>query len=89
MIRPGSSRSQLNVCSHRARDRFAIFEADWDRYRLRARVLAGGELEGLNKMEISMDRGITGGLLRGYPYNCSDTRSHSEAVSIPDRTSRP
>ena len=65
-------------------DRFAIFEADWDRYRLRARVLTGGELEGLNKMEISMDRGITGwAFLRGYPYNCSDTRSHSEAVSIP------
>jgi diguanylate cyclase (GGDEF)-like protein len=65
-------------------DRFAIFEADWDRYRLRARVLAGGELEGLNRMDISMDRGITGwAFLRGYPYNCSDTRSHSEAVSIP------
>ena len=65
-------------------DRFAIFEADWDRYRLRARVLAGGELEGLNEMDISMDRGITGwAFLRGYPYNCPDTRSHSEAVSIP------
>ena len=65
-------------------DRFAIFEADWDRYRLRARVLAGEELEGLNEMDISMDRGITGwAFLRGYPYNCPDTRSHSEAVSIP------
>jgi len=65
-------------------DRFAIFEADWDRYRLRARVLAGAELEGLNEMDISMDRGITGwAFLRGYPYNCPDTRSHSEAVPIP------
>ena len=65
-------------------DRFAIFEADWDRYRLRARVLAGDDLQGLNDMDISMDRGITGwAFLRGYPYNCPDTRSHSEAVSIP------
>jgi diguanylate cyclase (GGDEF)-like protein len=65
-------------------DRFAIFEADWDRYRLRARVLAGDELAGLNEMDISMDRGITGwAFLRGYPYNCPDTRSHAEAVSIP------
>jgi diguanylate cyclase (GGDEF)-like protein len=65
-------------------DRFAIFEADWDRYRLRARVLAGEGLDGLNQMEISMDRGITGwAFLRGYPYTCPDTRSHSEAVSIP------
>ena len=65
-------------------DRFAILEADWDRYRLRARVLAGAELEGLNDMDISMDRGITGwAFLRGDPYNCPDTRSHSEAVSIP------
>jgi len=65
-------------------DRFAIFEADWDRYRLRARVLAGEDLEGLNDMDISMDRGITGwAFLRGFPYNCPDTRSHSEAVPIP------
>ncbi|MGO9964925.1 MAG: diguanylate cyclase [Acidimicrobiales bacterium] len=65
-------------------DRFAIFEADWDAYRLRARVLAGEELAGLNEMDISMDRGITGwAFLRGYPYNCPDTRSHAEAVSIP------
>jgi diguanylate cyclase (GGDEF)-like protein len=65
-------------------DRFAIFEADWDKYRLRARVLAGDDLEGLNDMDISMDRGITGWVfLRGKPYNCPDTRSHSEAVPIP------
>jgi len=65
-------------------DRFAIFEADWDHYRLRARVLGGDDLEGLNDMDISMDRGITGwAFLRGYPYNCPDTRSHSEAVPIP------
>ena len=65
-------------------DRFAIFEADWDRYQLRPRVLAGGALEGLYEMDISLDRGITGwAFLRGYPYNCPDTRSHSEAVPIP------
>lgn len=65
-------------------DRFAIFEADWDRYRLRARVLAGDDLHGLNDMDISMDRGITGwAFLRGLPYNCPDTRDHTEAVSIP------
>jgi diguanylate cyclase (GGDEF)-like protein len=65
-------------------DRFAIFEADWDRYRLRARVLAGDDLQGLNDLDISMDRGITGwAFLRGLPYNCSDTRDHTEAVSIP------
>jgi len=39
-------------------------------------VLAGAELEGLNEMDISMDRASPGGLLRGYPYNCPDTRSH-------------
>ncbi|MGA3353115.1 MAG: diguanylate cyclase [Acidimicrobiales bacterium] len=65
-------------------DRFAIFEADWDRYQLRPRVLAGGALDGLHEMDISLDRGITGwAFLRGYPYNCPDTRSHSEAVPIP------
>jgi len=65
-------------------DRFAIFEADWSRYHLRPRVLAGGALDGLHEMDISLDRGITGwAFLRGYPYNCPDTRSHSEAVSIP------
>jgi len=65
-------------------DRFAIFEADWDRYKLRPRVLAGGALDGLHEMDISLDRGITGwAFLRGYPYNCPDTRSHSEAVPIP------
>ena len=38
----GSSRSQPSTCRSLVRaDRFAIFEADWDRYRLRARVLAG------------------------------------------------
>jgi len=65
-------------------DRFAIFEADWNRYQLRPRVLAGGALDGLHEMDISLDRGITGwAFLRGYPYNCPDTRSHSEALSIP------
>jgi diguanylate cyclase (GGDEF)-like protein len=65
-------------------DRFAIFEADWDRYQLRPRVLAGGALDGLHEMDISLDRGITGwAFLRGYPYNCPDTRSHSEAIPIP------
>jgi diguanylate cyclase (GGDEF)-like protein len=65
-------------------DRFGIFEADWDRYQLRPRVLAGSALEGLHEMEISLDRGITGwAFLRGYPYNCPDTRSHSEALPIP------
>jgi diguanylate cyclase (GGDEF)-like protein len=65
-------------------DRFAIFEADWDRYQLMPRVLAGGALEGLHEIEISLDRGITGwAFLRGYPYNCPDTRSHSEALPIP------
>ncbi len=65
-------------------DRFAIFEADWQRYKLRPRVLAGGALDGLHEMEISLDRGITGwAFLRGYPYNCPDTRSHSEALPIP------
>ncbi|MGA2528789.1 MAG: diguanylate cyclase [Acidimicrobiales bacterium] len=65
-------------------DRFAIFEADWNRYQLRPRVLAGDALDGLHEMDISLDRGITGwAFLRGYPYNCPDTRSHSEAVPIP------
>ena len=65
-------------------DRFAIFEADWDSYKLRPRVLAGGALDGLNEMDISLDRGITGwAFLRSDPYNCPDTRSHSEAVPIP------
>ena len=65
-------------------DRFAIFEADWDRYRLRPRVLAGEALEGLNEMDIPIDRGVTGwAFLRGDPYNCPDTRSHSAAAPIP------
>ncbi len=65
-------------------DRFAIFEADWDRYQLRPRVIAGAALDGLHEIEISLDRGITGwAFLRGYPYNCPDTRSHSEALPIP------
>ena len=65
-------------------DRFAIFEADWDRYQLRPRVLAGATLDGLHEMDISLDRGITGwAFFRGYPYNCPDTRSHSEAIPIP------
>ncbi len=65
-------------------DRFAILEADWDHFQLRPRVLGGATLEGLHEMEISLDRGITGwAFLRGYPYNCPDTRSNSEAVPIP------
>jgi diguanylate cyclase (GGDEF)-like protein len=65
-------------------DRIAIFEADWDRYVMKTRLVAGRSLEGLDEMEIPLDRGVTGwAFLRGYPYNCPDTRSHSESLSIP------
>ena len=83
--RPRSSRSLRSTCHSPFPPTVSrFFEADWDRYRLRARVLAGDDLQGLNDLDISMDRGITGwAFLRGLPYNCSDTRDHTEAVSIP------
>jgi diguanylate cyclase (GGDEF)-like protein len=65
-------------------DNFAIFEADWERYRFWPRVLEGEAIRGIEEMDISIDRGVTGwAFLRGSPYNCPDTRSHSEAVPIP------
>jgi diguanylate cyclase (GGDEF)-like protein len=65
-------------------DRLAIFQADWDSYTLRPRVLVGDGLEGLNDMDDLMGTGITGwAFLRGEPYNCGDTFAHVEAAHVP------
>jgi diguanylate cyclase (GGDEF)-like protein len=65
-------------------DRMAIFEADWDSYSLRPRVVMGGELQGLSDLEDPMESGITGwAFLRGDPYLCGDTFSHEAAIHIP------
>lgn len=65
-------------------DRLAIFEADWDTYRLLPRVVVGEGLEGLGDFDDSLDNGITGwAFLRGAPYNCPDTYAHVEAAHVP------
>lgn len=65
-------------------DRLAIFQADWDSYTLRPRVVVGAGMEGLSDLDDLMDTGITGwAFLRGEHYNCGDTFAHSEAVHIP------
>jgi len=65
-------------------DRLAIFQADWDSYTLRPRVVLGEGLEGLGDLDDLMDTGITGwAFLRGEPYNCGDTFAHSEAAHVP------
>jgi diguanylate cyclase (GGDEF)-like protein len=65
-------------------DRLAIFQADWDSYTLRAKVVAGDGMEGLSDVDDLMGTGITGwAFLRGDPYNCGDTFNHAEAAHIP------
>jgi len=65
-------------------DRLAIFQADWDSYTLRPRVILGEGLDGLSDLDDLMGTGITGwAFLRGEPYNCGDTFKHSEAAHVP------
>jgi diguanylate cyclase (GGDEF)-like protein len=71
-------------------DRLAIFEADWERHRLRPRVLAGAGTEGLLDNDISLNEGITGwAFARGQPYRCADTDSHPAASTIPGTKREP
>jgi diguanylate cyclase (GGDEF)-like protein len=71
-------------------DRLAIFEADWERHRLRPRVLSGTGTEGLIDGEISLSEGITGWTFaRGQPYRCGDTDSHPAAATIPGTQREP
>jgi diguanylate cyclase (GGDEF)-like protein len=71
-------------------DRLAIFEADWERHRLRPRVLSGAGTEGLIDGEISLSEGITGWTFaRGQPYRCGDTDSHPAAATIPGTQREP
>ena len=65
-------------------DRLALFEADWERHRFRARVLSGEGTEGLTENDISLSEGITGwAFARGQPYRCADTDLHPAASTIP------
>ncbi len=65
-------------------DRLAVFEADWESYRMIPRTVVGDGLEGLMDLDDSLDSGITGwAFLRGEPYNCPDTYAHSEAAHVP------
>ncbi|MHB1884883.1 MAG: diguanylate cyclase [Acidimicrobiales bacterium] len=65
-------------------DRLAIFEARWDSYTLRPRIVVGEGLEGLQDVEDLMGAGITGwAFLRGEPYNCHDTFAHEAAAHVP------
>jgi diguanylate cyclase (GGDEF)-like protein len=71
-------------------DRLALFEADWERHRFRARVLAGDDMSGLVDSGISMNEGITGwAFARGQPYRCADTDSHPAASTIPGTQREP
>jgi diguanylate cyclase (GGDEF)-like protein len=71
-------------------DRLALFEADWERHRFRARVLAGEGTEGLIDSDISLNEGITGwAFARGQPYRCADTDSHPAASTIPGTLREP
>jgi diguanylate cyclase (GGDEF)-like protein len=68
-------------------ERLAIFQADWDAYTLRARVVLGEGMEGLADVDDLMGTGITGwAFLRGEPYNCGDTFGHAEGAHIPGST---
>jgi diguanylate cyclase (GGDEF)-like protein len=70
-------------------DRLAVFEADWDNHRLRAKLVVGDELAGLVDMDDSMTNGITGWAFpRGVPYNCPDTDHHPAAASVPGSPTR-
>ncbi len=65
-------------------DRLAIFEARWDSYTLRPRIVVGDGLDGLKDLEDLMGAGITGwAFLRGEPYNCGDTFAHEAAAHVP------
>ncbi|MHB8246381.1 MAG: GGDEF domain-containing protein [Acidimicrobiales bacterium] len=65
-------------------DRLAVFEADWDRYVLRAKVLVGESTQGLADVTYTLNAGITGwAFLRGQPYRCGRTADHPEAAPIP------
>ena len=65
-------------------DRMAVFEADWDRYVLRPRVLIGEVLQPLTDVTYTLNLGITGwAFLRGEPYRCARTGEHPEAAPIP------
>lgn len=65
-------------------DRMAIFEADWESYTLRPRVVVGAELEGLSELDDPIGSGITGwAFLRGDPYLCGDTFVHEAAIHVP------
>ncbi|HVC05186.1 MAG TPA: diguanylate cyclase [Candidatus Acidoferrales bacterium] len=71
-------------------DRLALFEADWERHRFRARVLAGKGTEGLTENDVSLSEGITGwSFARGQPYRCADTDSHPAASTIPGTQREP
>jgi diguanylate cyclase (GGDEF)-like protein len=71
-------------------DRLALFEADWERHRFRARVLAGEGTEGLQDNDVSLSEGITGwSFARGQPYRCADTDSHPAASTIPGTQREP
>lgn len=66
-------------------DRLAVFEADWDRYVLRPKVLVGEELRSIVGVSHTINTGITGwAFLRGVPYRCGRTIDHPEAAPIPD-----
>ncbi len=71
-------------------DRLALFEADWERHRFRARVLSGEGTEGLIDNDVSLSEGITGwAFARGQPYRCADTDSHPAASTIPGTQREP
>ncbi len=65
-------------------DRLAIFEADWDSYVLRAKVLVGEGLGPLVDSTHTLSTGITGWVLgRAIPYRCDRTAEHPEGAPIP------
>ncbi len=65
-------------------DRLAVFEADWDRYALSARVLIGEQLQPLVGSSNAINKGITGwAFLAGVPYRCGKTTDHPDAAPIP------
>jgi diguanylate cyclase (GGDEF)-like protein len=67
-------------------DRLAIFEADWDKYVLRPKVLIGEALQPLANVAYTLNMGITGwAFLRGKPYRCGRTGEHPEAAPIPEQ----
>lgn len=71
-------------------DRLAIWEADWDAYRLVPRVVIGDELESLASVDHHLGTGITGSaFLRGTPFNCPDTGADPDAASVPGQREEP